>query len=206
VKLLFVNLLTGLRLVLGLLLVALIVMNHVPAAAVTLCLIYASDILDGFLARKWSVATRGGAIFDLTADVLFVFMSYGALVISGGIPRWFFLAAVLKFAEFAATSVFLTQAGVPGEINAGKSRWSPVFDSLGRASGIMFMAVPLAVIGMFSLLDVNLATGVSLCLELLIAVSAIMSSVYRVWLCIRVTEKCQTKYLRKDYSDLKRVI
>jgi phosphatidylglycerophosphate synthase len=186
-KLFVVNMLTGLRLGLGLLLVALIFMNEAPAAAVTLCLIYASDYYDGFLARKWSVATSGGALFDLVADSIFVFLAYGALLISGAIPQWFFIAAVLKFAEFAATSVILSRgAGVEGDPANRKPRWSPVFDRLGRASGIMFMATPLAVVGLFSLLEVNLAAAVCLCLELMIASAAITSSVYRIWKCARV--------------------
>jgi CDP-diacylglycerol--glycerol-3-phosphate 3-phosphatidyltransferase len=185
-KLFVVNMLTGLRLGLGLLFVVLVFMNEAPAAAITLCLIYASDYFDGFLARKWSVATSGGALFDLVADSTFVFLAYGALLISGAIPQWFFIVAVLKFAEFAATSVILSSAGSKGDPANRKSRWSPVFDRLGRASGIMFMALPLVVIGLFALINVDRAVAISLGLELMITVAAITSSIYRVWKCARV--------------------
>lgn len=186
-KLFVVNMLTGLRLVLGLLFVVLVFMNQAPAAAITLCLIYVSDYFDGVLARKWMVETNGGALFDLVADSTFVFLAYGALLISGAIPQWFFIVAVLKFAEFAATSVVLSRdAGVEGDLAAEKPRWSPVFDRLGRASGIMFMAAPLAVVGLFGLLEVNLAAAVCLSLELMITVAAITSSVYRIWKCASV--------------------
>jgi CDP-diacylglycerol--glycerol-3-phosphate 3-phosphatidyltransferase len=186
-KLFVVNMLTALRLGLGLLFVVLVFMNEAPAAAVTLCLIYASDYYDGFLARKWSVETNGGALFDLVADSTFVFLAYGALQISGAIPQWFFIVAVLKFAEFAATSVVLSRgAGVEGDPSNRKPRWSPVFDRLGRASGIMFMVAPLAVVGLYGLLEVNLASAACLGLELMISAAAITSSVYRIWMCTRV--------------------
>lgn len=186
--------LTALRLGLGLLLVVLIFMNEAPAAAITLCLIYASDYFDGFLARKWSVATSGGALFDLVADSTFVFLAYGALLISGAIPQWFFVVAVLKFAEFAATSVILARgSGVEGNLAAEKPRWSPVFDRLGRASGIMFMTAPLVVIGLFALINVDRAVAISLGLELIISSAAITSSIYRVWKCARVGRQRSTQ-------------
>lgn len=185
-KLFVVNMLTALRMVLGLLFVVFVFMNEAPAAAVTLCLIYGSDYFDGFLARKWSVATSGGALFDLVADSTFVFLAYGALLISGAIPQWFFIVAVLKFAEFAATSVMQSCAGSQVDLANRKPRWSPVFDKLGRASGIMFMALPLVVIGLFALIYVDRAVAISLGLELMITVAAITSSIYRVWKCARI--------------------
>lgn len=193
--------------------------------------VYVSDILDGFLARKWKATTRFGACFDLVSDIFFVLLSYQALVIAGTLPMWMLPAAMFKFAGFIATSYILSGRGaksggdksgaevVPGaapeaaaaatgakdtlgilsaggakggaeaasETAAGRGilrRFSPVFDRIGRLSGILYMCVPAAVmiLGRFdSYMDMTVPIAL---ISLSVCMLAAVSSVHRIGRCV----------------------
>ena len=83
-----VNLLTLSRLAAAVGFLAFVLGGEPRLAILMLVGVYFSDILDGFLARKWQVTTRFGACFDLVSDIFFVLLSYQALVIMGGLPMW----------------------------------------------------------------------------------------------------------------------
>jgi len=78
-----VNSLTFLRILFSVLFGALVLRSVDPDGGpmVILLVIFASDILDGKLARRWNVTTRHGAIFDVTADMFFVAVSFVALIL-----------------------------------------------------------------------------------------------------------------------------
>ena len=52
-----------------------------------------TDLLDGFLARKFHVASRVGAYFDPVADKILLSGSFLVLALAGAIPTW--LAALV---------------------------------------------------------------------------------------------------------------
>jgi len=217
-----VNLLTLSRLAAAVGFLAFVLGGEPRLAILMLAGVYISDILDGFLARKWKVATRFGACFDLVSDIFFVLLSYQALVISGGLPMWMLPMAMFKFAEFISTSYILSQMSAvkardrsgestdghrPGadlrkkeqlvsDRTSGRSgvRFSPVFDRIGRLSGILYMCVPAFVMLLMrfdSYMNMNVTIAL---LSLSVCLLATVSSVHRIGRCFLAVRSCGERF------------
>ncbi len=94
------NLLSALRLVLIPFLLWAIQINATSFCVGLILLAMVSDLLDGFLARRWQVASRRGTFVDALADFLFLFSGFLALAWMGVVPWWFLLLLLLSFAHF----------------------------------------------------------------------------------------------------------
>ena len=72
-----------------------------PARAAAACVIFVvamlSDIVDGWLARKWDVQTAMGAFLDPLADKLMVITALVMLIPLGWVPAW--MVVVLEARE-----------------------------------------------------------------------------------------------------------
>ncbi|MFV1956465.1 MAG: CDP-alcohol phosphatidyltransferase family protein [bacterium] len=55
-----------------------------------------SDALDGFIAKRFDMASELGAILDPLADKALIFSSYLMLMILGDLPFWLFLTVVFR--------------------------------------------------------------------------------------------------------------
>ena len=66
--------------------------------------VYASDFLDGRLARKWQAVTEKGARLDLFCDSVYILGSLGLLCVRRVLPYWLLLAVSGKLAEFLICS------------------------------------------------------------------------------------------------------
>ncbi len=197
-----VNLLTLSRLAFTVGFLAFVLGGEPRLAILMLAGVYGSDILDGFLARKWKVTTRFGACFDLVSDIFLVLLSYQALVIAGSLPMWMLPMAMLKFAEFISTSYILSGGGAKGggdrsgaEAGSGiPSRFSPVFDRIGRLSGILYMCVPTAVMLLMrfdSYMDMTVPIAV---VSLSVCLLAAVSSIHRIGRCFLAVRSCGERF------------
>ena len=78
-----------------------------PKEGIIACIIFVAamltDILDGYLARKWNLLTPLGAYLDPLADKLMVTVSLIMLVPLGWVPAW--LIGVLLCREIAITGL-----------------------------------------------------------------------------------------------------
>jgi CDP-diacylglycerol--glycerol-3-phosphate 3-phosphatidyltransferase len=81
-----------------------------------------TDLLDGFLARRWNVVTRWGALLDPLGDHVFMLVAAMTLVASGALSV---PAAVVLVARDIATAVgFLVALAVPRlRHEEFKARW-----------------------------------------------------------------------------------
>lgn len=81
-----------------------------------------TDLLDGFLARRWNVVTRWGALLDPLADHVFMFVATITLVTTGALS---IPAAVVLLARDIATAVgFLVALAAPRlRHEEFKARW-----------------------------------------------------------------------------------
>jgi cardiolipin synthase len=127
-----------------------------------------TDLLDGFLARRWNVVTRSGALLDPLGDHVFMFGATITLVASGalGVP-----AALVLLARDIATAVgFVVALAIPRlRHEEFKARWP----------GKLVTAFQFA-----TLLSVVLAPSVTLPLLVLVAVtsaSSIVDYAVAVW-------------------------
>jgi len=181
-----VNSLTFLRILCSVLFGTLVLRSVDPDGGplIILLVIFASDILDGKLARRWNVTTRRGAIFDVTADMFFVAVSFVALILHGVFPPWLLAVAAVKFIEFGVTSSILTG------VMQGKSRHPAlVFDKLGRFSAILLMAFPFPALLIHQYLPASAGDILILSSACLIAVMAAVSSGYRLQKCALLHHK-----------------
>lgn len=144
-------------------------------------LIFLTDYFDGKIARLYGLATPGGAIFDLLADLFFMLLSHLVLIALRLIPSWFLFVIIFKFIEFVVTSFFLSRS------DDGKGIF--VFDFLGRLVSVAFYLFP-------ALLYVSYwySPGVyAFCISRLcyiILFLAFLSSFYRVWRCFHGNKHC----------------
>lgn len=187
-----VNSLTFLRILFSVLFGALVLRSVDPdlGSLILLLIIFASDILDGKLARRWNVTTRRGAIFDVTADMFFVAVSFAALILHGVIPPWLLGVAAAKFLEFKVTSSILS--GVMQNISPHPAL---VFDKLGRLSAILLMAFPFPALLIHQYLPDSAGDILILSSACLITVMAAVSSGYRLQKCALMHNR-QVKTMR----------
>jgi len=137
-KLLLINAITFLRVVISCIVAFALISNFngVIVIVALFILTYVTDFLDGLIARKYSLSTKFGAIFDVGADLFFIVLLYSTLIKIGYLPNYILLIVILKFAEFCFTSIILT-----------KSRYCCktifVFDKVGKLAVGMFFGLPL---------------------------------------------------------------
>jgi CDP-diacylglycerol--glycerol-3-phosphate 3-phosphatidyltransferase len=151
---------------------------------ILLLVIFASDILDGHLARRWSVATRLGAVFDVTADMFFVAVSFVALILHGVLPPWLLAVAAVKFIEFGVTSSILS-----GVVQSKSRHPALVFDKIGRFSAILLMAFPFPALLIHQYLPDSAGDILIPGSACLITVMAAVSSGYRLQKCALLHNK-----------------
>lgn len=109
-----VNLLTFSRLVAGI--VSVFVFGQQSAAgalAVVFFYIFVSDLADGYLARLWHVTTKGGAIFDYAVDRFNVYLQV-ALLVSAGVPVWYFLPFFLRDMLYIFVQTYVARERISG--------------------------------------------------------------------------------------------
>lgn len=82
------NILSALRLLSAPIAAWLILHNVDFAALCVFCLAGLSDAADGFLAKKFGLASRFGAWLDPAADKLLMLASFVSLTIVGAVPLW----------------------------------------------------------------------------------------------------------------------
>jgi CDP-diacylglycerol--glycerol-3-phosphate 3-phosphatidyltransferase len=96
--------------------------------------IIASDVADGYLARKLQCASDRGAKLDIASDALYTIVSLSAFVYFKIIPAWFVCVMLLKLAEFIATSRLIK--------NKRKFENGIFFDKIGKLSICIVMLLP----------------------------------------------------------------
>ncbi len=70
-----------------------------------------TDMLDGYLARRWSIATRTGAWLDPLADKLFVGAPIVTLAALGRFPVWAAVVLLTREAVVTALRIYLGSRG-----------------------------------------------------------------------------------------------
>lgn len=94
-----------------------------------------SDLLDGNIARRTGLVSTLGAKLDVSADLLYILLSYITLVVLKILPLWFLMFVCFKFIEFILTSKFIKLYN--------KSSSNPfVFDRIGRIVSATFFIIP----------------------------------------------------------------
>lgn len=138
--------------------------------------ICASDLLDGRIARKTNSVSVIGAKLDVSADLLYIILSYVTLVTIKILPLWFLGFICFKFSEFVITSKFMK--------NNNKSSDNPfVFDKVGRAVAAIFFIIPgiVCIYKCFGSNNLELALN---CLLYVVFLAGVYSSYLRIKSCV----------------------
>ena len=109
------NLLTILRILLAPLFILLVASGAPYKAALVMVIAGATDMLDGYLARRLSLETPIGAALDGLADKLFLSSAFLALAVTGLIPWWLALVVITKDVIILGTVFYLKFAGRPAD-------------------------------------------------------------------------------------------
>lgn len=140
--LLFVNILTILRIPLTLLFVYvtnLLIVNQAHFEGIISLLISAiiiiTDLSDGILARKYLVVTRFGQISDVTCDFLYIILSMFLFNYYEQIPIYITSVIIYKFLEFIIFSVLYAD-------RIQKQNTLFLFDKPGRIVSALYYILP----------------------------------------------------------------
>lgn len=106
--------------------------GHSWAAGIIFGVAGVTDQIDGFLARRWRVESRFGAVADPLADRLMIDVAIVLLTIDRRLP-WVALAIVLvRDGLLLAGGRFLAPRGIELEVNAlGKAATSILYTAIG---------------------------------------------------------------------------
>jgi CDP-diacylglycerol--glycerol-3-phosphate 3-phosphatidyltransferase len=138
-------------------------------------LIFISDFVDGRLARYFSSVSHLGAILDVTADFLYIAVSYIVVHSLNIVPLWFLFVIMFKFIEFIVTSFFLRKYSNRESVF--------VFDFIGRAVSIIFYVIPISAYVLFCLFHGKYYFAYDIFIFIVTAMSLI-SSIYRINNCV----------------------
>ena len=72
----------------------------------------ATDWVDGWIARKFDMASEFGRLFDPTVDRLMFFIAIPAIIIDGSIPLWVAVLALVREVLVAIAAVVAVGAGM----------------------------------------------------------------------------------------------
>ena len=154
---LIINCITSLRILFGFLFLVCVILDLNTTYLIIIFILTAiTDVGDGWLSRKYGLASDAGARFDVICDFIFIMISTFALVLRGLIPAWFLLIIILKLVEFFKTS-----------------DESLVYEKFGHFVALIFYAFPIVAV----LLNDPL---IVLILVIFITICALISSLSRI--------------------------
>ncbi len=81
------------------------------SAAWLLGILGATDWIDGWIARRYDMASEFGRLFDPTVDRLMFFVAIPAIVIDGSIPWWIAVLALVREVLVAACAIISVAVG-----------------------------------------------------------------------------------------------
>lgn len=106
------NALTGLRLALAPLLAAAVLDGAHRTAAALFALAVATDLADGWVARRFAETTAFGGYADHAVDAVFVTAGAAALAATGALPAALPVLIALAFTQYALDSRVLASSGL----------------------------------------------------------------------------------------------
>lgn len=108
-------------------------------ACATFALAAGSDVLDGWLARRWNQVTRLGTVLDLIVDIVFNVSLFAGLAAARLLPGWVLALAIARYG-------LLLVGGASLYVFVGPVRIQPT--AFGRAAGVAMAALVALLLGL----------------------------------------------------------
>ena len=105
--------LTSARLIIAPLIFWAIIIKQFQIAILLFIFTSLTDGLDGYLARRYNMVTKIGAILDPVADKVMINVTAGALVISAGFPWYAFGIFLIRDLSMIIVAIFVLYRGIP---------------------------------------------------------------------------------------------
>jgi cardiolipin synthase len=134
-----------------------------------------TDVIDGFLARRFQISTRVGAYFDPIADKILLSVIYVSLGLAGAMPWW--MVAVV----FGRDVLILAMAGY-GLLFPSLRKFAP--SVWGKISTFLQIGAALIVLGARA----GIPAPVTLALSLMLA-ATIVSGLHYIWRGMQMLSK-----------------
>jgi phosphatidylglycerophosphate synthase len=121
---------------------------------ITSCLILfassaATDLFDGYLARKLNVTSRFGAYYDAATDFALVIGIFTFFAAKGYYPTWLLLLITASFIQFLASSLYAKKLYDPVGRYIGSALYIGIVLTLVFPTQAMFSFVEFAFVGFF---------------------------------------------------------
>jgi phosphatidylglycerophosphate synthase len=158
--------------------------NSVWSLLICFMAIALSDLMDGWISRKFDCQSDIGAILDVSADSFVILL---ALIVSnyyGFVPIWFTIIVILKLVDFILSSMIFS---------TGEKRHF-IFDFLGKFTAVGFYLLPILV-GIFQ------HTGIVRASTFFLVFTAICSSMLRWFSFGRLTDQKSPNDIRDKNTD-----
>lgn len=170
------NLLSASRLILGPLAAWFILENQWVAAAVLLIIAITTDVLDGWLARRWQQTSALGGLIDHSSDAFMVTLMLLAEASLGLVPWLLPILVIMAFSQYTLDSKAL--AGLP--LRASK---------LGRYNGIAYFVLAGFPITQHALQIYLIPTNYFYYLAFVLIATTSISMTERLWTLLRKRSK-----------------
>lgn len=170
------NILTLLRIILTMYFNFYIINNFGSILIPIVCcsIILLTDFFDGEIARASGSISKAGAVFDVSADLLFIVVSYVVLCNFHIVPLWFLFIILFNFIEFILTSYFINRNS--------NQKTIIIFDYSGRLAAAIFYIVPIVSYLSFQLLQKEYMIITNFLMYTAVSFVCI-SFLYRLWRC-----------------------
>ncbi len=120
----FVNSLTILRIVLSVVMFIIGIKKHYVLMFLIGIVTALSDFFDGFLARKWNVTSRTGAILDTIADKVFAILTIGFLITKN---KLFIIALIFEGIIALSNLYYMQKNNIVKSLMIGKIKTTVLF-------------------------------------------------------------------------------
>ncbi|MFH1830460.1 MAG: CDP-alcohol phosphatidyltransferase family protein [Pseudomonadota bacterium] len=142
------NLLTLLRLALVPFFLAAFIMGKMGWALLLFCVAAATDLIDGTVARMLGQPSTGGAILDPLADKCLVQSCFIALAVTGILPWWFVVLALIRDVIIVGGIIYFTRTSAQLPYGATVvSKFATLFQGAVAALGLIAAWKPHAASG-----------------------------------------------------------
>lgn len=122
------NIITSLRILLVPVFLYFLARDDIILAIVVLMLASITDMLDGFIARRWHLRTELGSYLDPAADKLLFLSTFIIFTIKGEIPVWFTTIIIFRDALVVSGSFYFRWRSADFRIQPTRAgKWSVFF-------------------------------------------------------------------------------
>ena len=123
--------------------------GNITAGLLLFAFCVATDLVDGYLARKLNVTSKFGAYYDAATDFSFVSGIFAIFYLNGLYPVWLLLLIAASFGQFLVTSCYAKKIYDPIGKYLGSALYIGIALTLISPVQVMFSFVQFAFMGFF---------------------------------------------------------